>query len=733
MSRSTHVLIATSLLLVAGEGFSQTPVTSVAPPASSKVAAKKINKKLTMTNAHQNPLLQESSLPYHMPAFDKIKDQDFGPAFEEGIRQHRAEIEAIANNLAAPSFDNTIVALEKSGRTLRRAQSVFFNLNNLITNDAMQKLERELAPKLAAHDDAISLNPKLFARIAALHEQRASLQLDAESLRLLEKYHRDFVHSGAKLGLEQQTRLKKLNLDLAELNTRFNQNVLKEVNADALIVNDKAELAGLSEEQIKAMAVAAKERGQEGKYLLSLDNTTTQPANASLENRALRERLHTASINRGAHGSEFDNRALILQQAKLRAERAQLLGFPNYAALGLQDETAGTPQAVNQLLAELTPPAVANARKEAQAIQKMIDLDKAGFQLAAHDWDVYAEKVRKAKYKFDESQLKPYFELHNVMKNGVFFAATQLYGITFTLRPDLPKYHPDIEIYEVKEADGKPLALFIVDYYARPTKRGGAWMNEYVSQSTLLETKPVVGNHLNIPKPAKGTPSLLTTDEVVTLFHEFGHALHGMLSNVRYPTFAGTNVPRDFVEYPSQVNEMWIWWPEVLKNYAKHYQTGAAMPPALLEKLLASKKFNQGYATTEYLAASILDQAWHQLTPEQIPSDVLAFEAQALQQAGIAFAPVPPRYRSTYFSHSFGGGYAAGYYAYLWSEKLDADTGEWFAEQGGMTRKNGDWFRQKLLSKGGSVDAMELYTAFRGRAAQIKPLLERRGLDASVN
>lgn len=719
MSRSLPIFLAASLLLANSDSFA----------TSTNIA-----KKTAMTTPHQehNPLLQISKLAYQMPAFDKIKDSHYGPAFDAGLREHSAEIIAIANASAAPTFENTIVALEKSGLSLRRTQSVFFNLNSLITNDAMQKLERELAPKLAAHDDEMVLNPKLFARIDALYQQRDTLGLDAEALRLLKRYHKDFVNSGAKLGQEQQTRLKKLNLDLAELNTRFNQNVLKEVNADALIISDKAELAGLSEAQIKGMAAAAKERGHAGKYLLALENTTNQPLNSSLENRALRERIHQASITRGAHGSEFDNRALILQQAKLRAERAQLLGFANYAALSLEAETAQTPQAVNQLLAELTPPALANARKEAQEIQKMMDAEKAGVPLAAYDWDVYAEKVRKARYDFDESQLKPYFELHNVMKNGVFFSATQLYGITFTSRKDLPKYHPDIEIYEVKEADGKPLALFIVDYYARPSKRGGAWMNEYVSQSQLLGTLPVIGNHLNIAKPAKGAAALLTFDEVVTLFHEFGHALHGMLSNVRYPIFAGTNVPRDFVEYPSQVNEMWMLWPEVLKNYAKHYQTGAAMPPALLAKLQASKKFNQGYATTEYLAASILDQAWHQLTPEQIPSDVLAFEAQTLEKAGIAFAPVPPRYRSTYFSHSFGGGYAAGYYAYLWSEKLDADTGVWFNEQGGMTRKNGDWFRQHLLSKGGSVDAMELYSSFRGRAAQIGPLLERRGLNAAA-
>ena len=717
MSHPFKALFAASLLLPYSAPFAQTNVIM------------SLNNPHTAAQQQSNPLLAISQLPYQMPPFDKIKDVHFGPAFALGMQQHQQEIAQIANNPQAPSFDNTIVALEKSAGLYNYVNRVFSNLNGLITNDAMQALERELAPKQAAHDDAISLNPQLFARIDQLYQQRATLKLDAESLRLLERYHADFVRAGAQLASEQQTRLKQINRDLAELNTRFNQNVLKEVNADALLIKDKTELAGLTEAQIMAMANAAKERGHAGQYLLELSNTTTQPPNSSLLKRSLRERVHQVSTMRGAHGSAFDNRAIVLQQAKLRAERAQLLGYANYAAYSVEMETARTPQAVNQLLAELAPAAVANARKEAAQIQQMIDQEKAGFQLAAYDWDVYAEKVRKARYDFDESQLKPYFELQSVLHNGVFFAASKLYGLSFTPRPDLPVYHPDVKVYEVKDADGKALALFFTDFYARPSKRGGAWMNEYVSQSTLLGTLPVIGNHLNILPPAAGEATLLTLDEVGTLFHEFGHALHGMLSQVRYPTFAGTNVPRDFVEYPSQVNEMWMLWPEVLKNYARHYQTGAAMPTALLEKVMASRKFNQGYATTESLAAALLDQRWHQLKSDQIPADVLTFEAQALQEAGLAFAPVPPRYRSTYFSHSFGGGYAAGYYAYLWSEKLDADTVEWFKENGGLTRKNGDWFRQQLLSRGGSVDAMTLYKNFRGRPADIKPLLARRGLD----
>jgi peptidyl-dipeptidase Dcp len=457
-------------------------------------------------------------------------------------------------------------------------------------------------------------------------------------------------------------------------------------------------------------------------------NTSGQPYLASLEDRAVRQRLQEASVNRGSHGGDFDNRDTALQLARLRAERAQLLGYPNYAAYGLEDETAKTTTAVNKMLSELAPAAVANAKNEAAELQKIIDANHGDFKLAAWDWAYYTEQLRTAKYAFDDTQLRPYFELDSVLQNGVFFAAHQLYGISFKERKDLPVYHPSVRVFEVFDADGKSMALFIADMYARDSKRGGAWMNSYVEQSTLFNKKPVIANHLNIPQPPKGEPTLLTADEVKTAFHEFGHALHGLFSQVHYPRFSGTNVPRDFVEYPSQVNEMWATWPEVLKNYAKHYKTGEVIPQALVDKITASNKFNQGFATTEYLAASLLDQRWHQLTPAQIPSDAIAFEKAALKEAGVDFAPVPPRYRSTYFSHIFGGGYSAGYYAYLWSEVLDADTVEWFKENGGLTRKNGDWFRQQLLSRGGSIDPMESFRNFRGRDPKIDPLLLRRGL-----
>ncbi|MFZ6649599.1 M3 family metallopeptidase [Undibacterium sp. TJN25] len=678
-----------------------------------------------------NPFLTPSTLPYGMPAFDKIKDEHYAPAFTEAMRRQTSEINAIADNTAAPTFDNTIVAMEKAGRMLHQVSAVFFNLTSANTDPAMEAISRDLAPKLAAHNDAIRLNSKLFARISAVYDQRANLALDAESRRLLDRYYTDFVRAGAKLSDADKTKLKAINAQLASLGTTFSQNVLKETNASAVIVDTKAELKGLSDNEITAAADAAKARGLQGKYVIALMNTTGQPYETTLTNRALRKRLYDASVERNSHGGEFDNREVAIGLAKLRAEKAQLLGYPNYAAYSLEDNTAKNTTAVNKMLAEITPAAVANAKKEAADMQKLIDGKKGGFKLAAWDWAFYAEQVRKAKYSFDESQLRPYFELNNVLQNGVFYAANKLYGISFKERKDLPVYNPTVRVFEVFDADNKPLALFLYDAYARDNKRGGAWMNEYVDQSFLFGTKPVVANHLNIPKPPEGQPTLLTPDEVRTAFHEFGHALHGMFSNVRYPRFSGTSVPRDFVEYPSQVNEMWAVWPEVLQHYAKHYQTGEAMPQALVDKLAATGKFNQGFATTEYLAATLLDQRWHQLSTSQIPDDALEFEANALKQSGVDYAPVPPRYRSTYFSHIFASGYSAGYYSYIWAEVLDADTVEWFKENGGLSRKNGDWFRQQLLSKGGSMDAMEAFRNFRGRDAIIQPLLVRRGLTAN--
>jgi peptidyl-dipeptidase Dcp len=677
-----------------------------------------------------NPFLAPSTLDYEMPAFDKIKDEHYAPAFTEAMRQHMAEVTAIADNPATPTFDNTIVAMERAGQMLGRVRRVFESLNACNTNPTMDAIARDLAPKLSAHRDAILLNAKLFQRVNAVYEQRRFLAMDAESRRLLERYYTDFVRAGAKLSDSDKAKLKAMNAELASLGTAFNQNVLQETNASALVVDTKAELKGLSDAEITAAANAAKARGLAGKYVIPLMNTTGQPDETTLLNRSVRQRLHEASTERGSHGGDYDNRENVLKLAKLRAERAQLLGYPNHAAYQLEDETAKTTGAVNKLLSDLAPAAVANAKKEAAEMQKLINSKKGGFKLAAWDWAYYAEQVRKAKYSFDESQLRPYFELDHVLQNGVFYAANKLYGISFKERKDLPVYDPTVRVFEVFDADGRPMALFLADMYARDNKRGGAWMNAYVEQSGLFGSRPVVANHLNIPRPPSGQPTLLTYDEVRTAFHEFGHALHGMFSNVRYPRFSGTSVPRDFVEYPSQVNEMWAVWPEILQNYAKHYQTGEAMPQALVDKLSATGKFNQGYATTEYLAASLLDQRWHQLSPSQIPEDALDFEAKALKQAGVDYEPVPPRYRSTYFSHIFGNGYSAGYYAYLWSEVLDADTVNWFKENGGLSRKNGDWFRGQLLSKGGSMDAMEAFRNFRGRDPQLDPLLIRRGLKA---
>ena len=676
-----------------------------------------------------NPLLVESTLPYHAPPFDKIKDEHFVPAIEAGMREQLKEVDTIAASSEKPTFDNTIVALERTGRLLDRAERTFSNLNAADTNPTRQKIDTEIAPKLSAHNDAIHLNGKLFARIQELYSNRDNLGLDAESNYLLERYYKDFVRAGAKLSDPDKTKLKAINGELASLQTKFEQNVLKEKNASSVVVDRREDLAGLSDNQIAAAVAAAKDEHKEGKFVLRLQNTTGQPALASLQNREIRERIMQASLSRNSKGGPFDTRDVVIRTAQLRAERAKLLGYENHAAYQLEDQTAGNVPTVNKLLVDLAPPAVANARREAADMQKVVDQEKGGFQIASWDWDLYSEKVRKARYAFDESELRPYYELNHVLLDGVFFAAGKLYGLTFKERHDLPVYQPDVRVFEVYDADGKPLALFFADYYARPSKRGGAWMNAYVQQSDLFATKPVVANHLNIPKPPAGEPTLLTHDEVRTAFHEFGHALHGMFSNVKYPRFSGTSVPRDFVEYPSQVNEMWATWPEVLKNYAKHYKTGEPIPQALLDKVVAAEKFNQGYKTTEYLSATLLDQAWHQLNPPDVPKDAIAFEAQALHKAGVDFPPVPPRYRSPYFSHAFAGGYSAGYYSYLWSEVLDADSVEWMKEHGGLKRENGDRFRATLLSRGGSADALGLFKNFVGRDPYIEPLLKRRGLD----
>jgi peptidyl-dipeptidase Dcp len=687
-----------------------------------------------------NPFARESTLPYRLPSFDKIKDADFKPALLAGMAEQRKEIDAIATNTAAPTFENTIVAMERSGQLLTRVGAVFGNLTASNTNPQLEALQTEMSPKLSAHSDAIYLDPALYGRVRTLYEQRASLKLDPESLRLLERYHTKFVRAGAKLADADKTRLKQLNEQISKLTTEFRQTVLKGVNAAAVVVASRAELDGMTDEQIAVAAEAAKERKLDGKYVIALLNTTTQPALVQLRNRALRERIYRTSVGRG-WGGEFDTTAEIAQIVKLRAERATLLGYQTHAAYVLEDETALNAGAVNAMLKQLAPPAVANARREAADIQALIDSQAkangtASFKLEPWDWDFYAEQVRKAKYSYDESEVRPYFEMNRVLVDGVLFAAHELYGLSFKERKDLPTYQPDVRVFEVFDNDGSKHGLFLVDWYARSNKRGGAWMNSFVEQARLLGTKPVVVNNLNIPKPPAGQPTLLTSDEVNTAFHEFGHALHGLFSNVQYPEFSGTSVPRDFVEYPSQYNEMWMTDPRVLANYARHYQTGAAMPKELMNKVLAARRFNQGYATTEYLAAAILDQAWHQLPAGKTPAqaDVAKFEADALKAAGIDFAPVPPRYRSSYFSHVFASpiGYSAGYYAYIWSEVLARDTEHWFDTHGGLKRENGDLLRQKVLSRGFSVDALTSFKDFYGKGPEIGPLLEARGLNGGT-
>ena len=677
-----------------------------------------------------NPFYKKSELYMSYPPFDLIENKHYMPAFTMGMSDHLKEIDLIINNSEKPSFENTILAMELSGELLNRVATVFYALTSANTNDEMEKIRVEIAPKLSAHNDKILLNPKLFKRVEEIYNERESFNLDDESILLVEKYYRDFVRSGSNLSTEQKERLKTINSEISVLQTNFSQNVLKEVNALAVIIDSKKDLDGLSDGAIQSAANEAKSRGLEGKYVIALKNTSGQPSLSSLTNRSVREKIHKASLSRGSRGGDFDNREILVKVIKLRAEKARLMGYDNHAAYTLETQTAQNPQNVNDRLNSLSPKAVANAKKEAADLQKMIDSERGGYKLASWDWDFFTEKVRVQRYNFDANQLKPYFEMDNVLQKGVFYAATQLFGVSFKERFDLPVYNEDVRVFEVFNEDGSILALFLFDGYARSNKRGGAWMNAYVSQSKLKKSLPIVANHQNVLKPPSGEPALMSFDEVITMFHEFGHALHGMFSDVNYPYFAGTSVPRDFVEYPSQVNEMWAVWPSVLQNYAVHYKTGEAMPRELLEKVLSAQKFNQGFSTTEYLASSILDQALHQLQEKDVPkaSDLLEFEKNTLTKAGIAFDAVPPRYRSTYFSHIIGG-YSAGYYSYIWSEVLDADSVEWFKLNGGLKRKNGDHFRQTLLSKGGSKDAIQLFIDFKGSKPNIQPLLDRKGLN----
>jgi peptidyl-dipeptidase Dcp len=681
-----------------------------------------------------NPFTHPSTLPYQLPPFDRIEHAHYLPAFEAGMREQRAEVTAIAHNQQAPTFDNTIVALERSGQLLERVNAVFSNLNASNTDPEMDKIDTEITPKLTAHDDAILLDSTLFARVDALYRERASSGLDPESLQLLERYHVLFVRAGAKLSDADKVRLRTLNEAISSLMTQFRHNVLKASKDGAIVVENPQELEGLSPEQIGAAERAAAERNLTGKYLIALQNTTSQPPLARLKNRALRQKIYEASICR-ATGGAADNRAVIAKLVKLRAQRAQLLGYPNHASYQLEDESAGTPVAVRDILTHLVPAALASARHDAAEMQKIMDAEAARdhtqpCKLQPWDWQFYAEKLRTLRYDFDEARVAPYFELDHVLHDGVFYAAGGLYGLTFKERKDLPVYHPDVRVFEVFDQDGSPLALFLGDYFARDSKRGGAWMDNLVRQSRLFERKPVVINTLNIPQPQPGRPALLTFEEVTTLFHEFGHAVHGMLSNVRYPMLSGTAVPRDFVEFPSQYNEMWAREPEVLAHFARHFESGEPMPRELLSKVLAAHKFNQGYATTEYLAAALLDQEWHLIDSAQAPgaADIAGFEATALRKNGMDCPEVPPRYHSQYFSHIFAGGYSAGYYAYLWSEVLARDAGQWMHDHGGLTRANGNHLRAKVLSKGRTEDPQVMFRSFYGRAPDLGPLIEYRGL-----
>ena len=684
----------------------------------------------TSAFAPSNPFYATSTLPFHAPPFDKIKDSDYQPAIEAGMAQQLEEIRAIADNPAPPTFENTLVAMEKTGALFRRATAAFDGVTGANTNPTLQKAEEALAPLIAAHSDAIYLNSRLFARVQAVYNQRESLKLDPESQRLLEIVYQRFVHAGANLSDADKASLKKLNQEESTLSNAFKNKLLAATRDAALTTPDKAALAGLSDAQIASAAQAAKTRDQRG-YVIPLQNTTQQPSLTSLSDRTTRQTLFDNSWTRSERGGVNDTRATIARLAQLRTEKAKLLGFPNYAAWKLENQMAKTPEAALKFMDDLVPPATANAQSEAKEIQSVIDAQKAGFQLEPWDWNFYAEQVRKAKYDLDESQVRPYFELNNVLQNGVFYAANQLYGITFKERHDIPVYQPDVRVFEVTDANGKPLALFYCDYFKRDNKNGGAWMNEFVPQSKLLGTLPVIYNVANLPKPVEGQPALITFTDVITMFHEFGHALHGMFSNTEYPSLSGTSVARDFVEFPSQFNEHWATYPAVFNHYAKHYKTGEPMPADLAAKIEKSRTFNQGYALTELLAAAELDMQWHTLPPGSPLEDVDAFEKQALEKTHTALHDVPPRYRSSYFSHIWQNGYAAGYYAYLWAEMLDDDAYQWFADHGGMTRANGDRFREMVLSRGNTEDLAEMYKAWLGAEPSVQPMLKYRGLAPS--
>jgi peptidyl-dipeptidase Dcp len=679
-----------------------------------------------------NPFYAASTLPFQAPPFDKINDGDYQPAIEAGMAEQRQEIRAIADNPAPPTFENTLVALEKTGQLFNRVMAAFNGVTGANLNPELQKVQDFEAPRLAAHQDAIFLDSKLFQRVAAIYQQRESMKLDPEGLRLVEFYYKKFVHSGANLSDSNKAELKKLNEEESTLTNAFTTKLLAATKDAAYVTQEKDALAGLSEAQVAAAALSAKDRKLEG-YVLPLQNTTQQPDLDSLSRRSTRQTLFENSWNRAERGGANDTRDTVARLAQLRSQKAKLLGFPNYAAWKLEDQMAKTPDAALKFMDALVPGATARAEREAKDIQAVIDsqsgdAQKTGFKLEPWDWDFYSEQVRKAKYDMDEAQIKPYFELTNVLENGVFYAAGQLYGLTFKERKDIPVYNPDVRVFEVFDANGQPLALFYGDYFKRDNKNGGAWMSNFVDQSKLLGTLPVVYNVCNFSKPVPGEPALLSFTDVTTMFHEFGHALHGMFADTEYPVLSGTAVARDFVEFPSQFNEHWASYPAVFSNYAKHYKTGQPMPEELAAKIRKAQTFNQGYALTEVLAAAELDMQWHTLpagTPLQKPD---GFETAALKKTHLALSAVPPRYRSTYFAHIWGGDYGAGYYAYLWAEMLDDDAFQWFEDHGGLTRANGDRFRQMVISRGNTEDLAAMYKTWRGAEPGIQPMLKYRGL-----
>jgi peptidyl-dipeptidase Dcp len=676
-----------------------------------------------------NPFYAPSSLPFSAPPFDKIRDEDYQPAMEAGMAQQLAEIRQIADNPAPATFENTLVAIERSGRLLARAAAAFNGVSQANTNPVLQQAKTALAQQLAAHEDAIRLNKKLFERVGAIYQKRASLKLDPESLRLLEREYDQFRHFGANLAEQDKEQLKKLNKESSSLSDEFTKKLLEATKAGAFLTEDKAALLGLSDAQLAAALQAAGGRNAKG-YLIPLQNTTQQPVLTSLSAPATRQSIFNKSWNRAERGDGNDTRRIIARLAQLRAQRAQLLGFPSHAAWKLEDQMAKTPEAALKFMDALVPVATAKAVSESKDIQASIDAQHAGFALEPWDWDFYGEQVRKAKYDLNDAEIKPYFELGNVLQNGVFFAATELYGISFKERHDIPVYQSDIRVFEVDDVGGKPLALFYCDYFKRDNKNGGAWMSEFVGQSKLLGTLPVIYNVANLPKPAPGEPALISFDDVTTMFHEFGHALHGMFADTRYPRLSGTATARDFVEFPSQFNEHWAIYPAVFNHYAKHFKTGAPMPGALVEKIKKAKNFAEGYALTELLAAAELDMQWHLLQADLPLQDPDEFEKQALARTHLDLHAVPPRYRSSYFSHIWSAGYSAGYYAYLWSQMLDDDAYQWFDDHGGLTRANGDRFRKMVLSRGNTEDLSAMYLAWRGRAPSIDAMMKYRGLTA---